>query len=156
MFFQDKQMKSDSTKNIDTEILANHKKKEREATKQGKRPFYLKKCNPCCHALFHLQTDKYMLNALMKHHYICWHPFPFLAAEIRKQRLIEKYNQLKVYILEHLFVFTPAPTLLYHLFTVFSAKSVHTSFLVIWQTWSICGEKEEKECCQGPQIHAVS
>ncbi|XP_027905942.1 ribosomal RNA processing protein 36 homolog [Vigna unguiculata] len=55
----DKQMKSDSTKNIDTEILANHKKKEREATKQGKRPFYLKK------------------------------------SEIRKQRPIEKYNQLK-------------------------------------------------------------
>ncbi|ESW10893.1 hypothetical protein PHAVU_009G247000 [Phaseolus vulgaris] len=39
----DKQMKSDSMKNIDTEILAKHKKKEREAAKQGKRPFYLKK-----------------------------------------------------------------------------------------------------------------
>ncbi|KAK7354803.1 hypothetical protein VNO80_20298 [Phaseolus coccineus] len=55
----DKQMKSDSVKNIDTEILPKHKKKEREAAKQGKRPFYLKK------------------------------------SEIRKQRLIEKYNHLK-------------------------------------------------------------
>lgn len=45
MSFQDKQLRSGSTKNIEAEILANHKKKEREATKQGKRPFYLKKCN---------------------------------------------------------------------------------------------------------------
>lgn len=45
MSFQDKQLKSDSTKNIETQILAKHKKKEREAAKQGKRPFYLKKCN---------------------------------------------------------------------------------------------------------------
>ncbi|KAK7302013.1 hypothetical protein RJT34_12891 [Clitoria ternatea] len=41
----DKQLKSGSAKQIDAEILARHKKKEREATKQGKRPFYLKKCN---------------------------------------------------------------------------------------------------------------
>ncbi|XP_027336305.1 ribosomal RNA processing protein 36 homolog isoform X2 [Abrus precatorius] len=39
----DKQLKSGSAKNIDAEILAKHKKKEREAAKQGKRPFYLKK-----------------------------------------------------------------------------------------------------------------
>ena len=44
MSFQDKQVKSDSAKHIDAEILAKHKKKEREAAKQGKRPFYLKKC----------------------------------------------------------------------------------------------------------------
>ncbi|XP_061347482.1 uncharacterized protein LOC133292982 isoform X2 [Gastrolobium bilobum] len=55
----DKQLKSGSAKQIDAEILAKHKKKEREAAKQGKRPFYLKK------------------------------------SEIRKQRLIEKYNDLK-------------------------------------------------------------
>ncbi|KAK7349606.1 hypothetical protein VNO77_07097 [Canavalia gladiata] len=55
----DKQLKSGSAKHIDAEILAKHKKKEREAAKQGKRPFYLKK------------------------------------SEIRKQRLIEKYNHLK-------------------------------------------------------------
>lgn len=55
----DKQLKSDSTKNIETQILAKHKKKEREAAKQGKRPFYLKK------------------------------------SEIRKQRLVEKFNNLK-------------------------------------------------------------
>ncbi|XP_020209819.1 ribosomal RNA processing protein 36 homolog [Cajanus cajan] len=55
----DKQLKSGSAKHIDAGILAKHKKKEREAAKQGKRPFYLKK------------------------------------SEIRKQRLIEKYNHLK-------------------------------------------------------------
>ncbi|CAJ2648452.1 ribosomal RNA processing protein 36 homolog isoform X3 [Trifolium pratense] len=39
----DKQLKSGPSKKIETEILAKHKKKEREAAKQGKRPFYLKK-----------------------------------------------------------------------------------------------------------------
>ncbi|KAK7390085.1 hypothetical protein VNO78_25384 [Psophocarpus tetragonolobus] len=55
----DKQLKSDSAKHIDAKILTKHKRKEREAAKQGKRPFYLKK------------------------------------SEIRKQRLVEKYNNLK-------------------------------------------------------------
>ena len=52
MSCQDKQLKSDSAKHIDAEILANHKKKEREAAKQGKRPFYLKKCNASFHLSF--------------------------------------------------------------------------------------------------------
>ncbi|GAU43331.1 hypothetical protein TSUD_398760 [Trifolium subterraneum] len=39
----EKQLKSGPSKNIETQILAKHKKKEREAAKQGKRPFYLKK-----------------------------------------------------------------------------------------------------------------
>lgn len=39
----DKQFKSDSTKRVDAAILAKHKKKEREAAKHGKKPFYLKK-----------------------------------------------------------------------------------------------------------------
>jgi len=54
-------MKSDSRKNIDTQILAKHKKKEREAAKEGKRPFYIKKCNLSCHALFfiHKQITTY-------------------------------------------------------------------------------------------------
>ncbi|XP_078446290.1 rRNA biogenesis RRP36-like protein [Wolffia australiana] len=39
----DKQLKSAPSKNHDAEILSQHKKKEREAAKQGKRPFYLKK-----------------------------------------------------------------------------------------------------------------
>ena len=52
MSFQDKQLKSDSAKHIDAEILANHKKKERDAAKQGKRPFYLKKCNASFHLSF--------------------------------------------------------------------------------------------------------
>ena len=42
---QDKQLKTGSVKQIDSKILAEHKKKEREAAKQGKQPFYLKKCN---------------------------------------------------------------------------------------------------------------
>lgn len=37
-------MKFESTKQTDAGILAEHKKKEREAAKQGKQPFYLKKC----------------------------------------------------------------------------------------------------------------
>lgn len=40
----EKQTKFESTKQTDAAILAEHKKKEREAAKQGKRPFYLKKC----------------------------------------------------------------------------------------------------------------
>lgn len=40
----DKQLKSAVTKRTDKEILAEHKKKEKEAAKQGKRPYYLKKC----------------------------------------------------------------------------------------------------------------
>ncbi|KAJ4835661.1 hypothetical protein Tsubulata_021710 [Turnera subulata] len=55
----DKQLKFDSTKSTDKAILAEHKKKEREAAKQGKQPFYLKK------------------------------------SEIRKQRLLDKFNKLK-------------------------------------------------------------
>ncbi|XP_010278549.1 PREDICTED: ribosomal RNA processing protein 36 homolog [Nelumbo nucifera] len=55
----DKQLKAGPSKRADAEILAEHKKKEREAAKHGKRPFYLKK------------------------------------SEIRKQMLIEKYNNLK-------------------------------------------------------------
>ncbi|XP_076953299.1 uncharacterized protein LOC143627333 [Bidens hawaiensis] len=39
----DKQLKSASTKRTDKDILVKHKKKEREAAKQGKQPYYLKK-----------------------------------------------------------------------------------------------------------------
>lgn len=39
----DKQLKSESSKNTEAAILAGHKKKEREATKKGKQPFYLSK-----------------------------------------------------------------------------------------------------------------
>ncbi|KAK6274800.1 hypothetical protein POUND7_004509 [Theobroma cacao] len=39
----DKQIKFESAKHTDAKILAEHKKKEREAAKLGKRPFYLKK-----------------------------------------------------------------------------------------------------------------
>lgn len=45
MSCQDKQLKTGSVKQIDSKILAEHKKKERVAAKQGKEPFYLKKCN---------------------------------------------------------------------------------------------------------------
>ncbi|CAK9173076.1 unnamed protein product [Ilex paraguariensis] len=70
----DKQLKSASTKRTDREILAVHKK-ERDAAKQGKQPFYLKKCSA--------------------------------LSEIRKQKLIEKYNELKVYICIHLESLSP-------------------------------------------------
>ncbi|KAL6010612.1 hypothetical protein ACLOJK_001047 [Asimina triloba] len=39
----DKQLKAGPSRSADAKILAEHKKKEREAAKQGKRPFYLKK-----------------------------------------------------------------------------------------------------------------
>ncbi|XP_031266130.1 ribosomal RNA processing protein 36 homolog [Pistacia vera] len=55
----DKQLKFETAKSTDAAVLSEHKKKEREAAKHGKRPFYLKK------------------------------------SEIRKQRLVEKYNKLK-------------------------------------------------------------
>lgn len=41
---QDKQLKSHPQKNVESEILREHIKKEREAAKAGKRPYYLKKC----------------------------------------------------------------------------------------------------------------
>lgn len=43
--FQDKELKSAATKRTEKDILAEHKKKEREAAKKGKQPYYLKKCN---------------------------------------------------------------------------------------------------------------
>lgn len=47
--YQGRELKSAVTKHTDQEIIAEHKKKEREAAKKGKRPYYLKKCNsPCC------------------------------------------------------------------------------------------------------------
>ncbi|PPD68776.1 hypothetical protein GOBAR_DD34348 [Gossypium barbadense] len=39
----DKQLKFESAKNTDAVILSAHKKKEKEAAKHGKRPYYLKK-----------------------------------------------------------------------------------------------------------------
>ncbi|XP_043698372.1 ribosomal RNA processing protein 36 homolog [Telopea speciosissima] len=39
----DKNLRTESAKHIDAGILAEHKKKEREAAKQGKHPYYLKK-----------------------------------------------------------------------------------------------------------------
>lgn len=55
----DKQLKSESSKRTEDAILAEHKKKEREAAKKGKQPFYLSK------------------------------------SALRKQRLMEKYEELK-------------------------------------------------------------
>ncbi|KAM7256237.1 hypothetical protein ACFE04_011978 [Oxalis oulophora] len=55
-----KQLKLEAPKSaVDSHILAEHKKKEREAAKQGKKPYYLKK------------------------------------SDIKKQKLTEKYNELK-------------------------------------------------------------
>ncbi|XP_011072158.1 ribosomal RNA processing protein 36 homolog [Sesamum indicum] len=55
----DKELKSAVTKRTEKDILAEHKKKEREAAKKGKQPYYLKK------------------------------------SELRKQKLVEKYKELK-------------------------------------------------------------
>ncbi|CAI9771764.1 unnamed protein product [Fraxinus pennsylvanica] len=55
----DRESKSRGTKRTDKEIISEHKKKEREAAKKGKRPYYLKK------------------------------------SDIRKQKLIQKYEELK-------------------------------------------------------------
>ncbi|XP_022849719.1 ribosomal RNA processing protein 36 homolog isoform X1 [Olea europaea var. sylvestris] len=54
-----RELKSAVTKHTNKEIIAEHKKKEREAAKKGKRPYYLKK------------------------------------SDIRKQKLIQKYEELK-------------------------------------------------------------
>ncbi|KAL5647870.1 hypothetical protein ACJX0J_042225, partial [Zea mays] len=43
----DKQLKSHPPKNVESEILREHIKKEREAAKVGKRPYYLKKYCVC-------------------------------------------------------------------------------------------------------------
>uniref|UniRef100_A0A804MUD2 rRNA biogenesis protein RRP36 n=1 Tax=Zea mays TaxID=4577 RepID=A0A804MUD2_MAIZE len=43
IFLQDKQLKSHPPKNVESEILCEHIKKEREAATAGKRPYYLKK-----------------------------------------------------------------------------------------------------------------
>ncbi|KAE8727013.1 putative Transcriptional corepressor SEUSS [Hibiscus syriacus] len=75
---EDKQLKFESAKNTDAEILAAHKKKEKEAVKHGKRPFYLKKCN--------VTNPLLALDFLIKKE---------IVSEIRKQRLVEKYKKLK-------------------------------------------------------------
>ncbi|WZZ19116.1 hypothetical protein YC2023_112205 [Brassica napus] len=61
-----------STNSKGKSILTEHKKKEREAAKMGKKPYYLKQSA----SSFNLHLTSY-------------------AAEIRKQELIEKYNSLK-------------------------------------------------------------
>ncbi|KAM1168026.1 hypothetical protein ACFX2I_029898 [Malus domestica] len=85
----DKQLKSDSAKGTEAAILTEHKKKERKAAKEGKQPFFLKKCNALSCSL---STCVRM--------FICVRTFPWswlriLRSEIRKKRLMEKYKQLK-------------------------------------------------------------
>ncbi|XP_068339028.1 rRNA biogenesis protein rrp36-like [Pyrus communis] len=50
IFLIDKQLNSESAKCTEAAILSEHKKKERKAAKEGKQPFFLKKCNAlsCC------------------------------------------------------------------------------------------------------------
>lgn len=52
MYWQDKQLKYESSKQTDRAILAEHVRKEKEAAKQGKQPFYLKKCNALSSLVF--------------------------------------------------------------------------------------------------------
>ena len=55
--FQDKQLKSESGQRAGSAILAEHKKKEREAAKKGKQPFYLSKSTVI---LLHLHLSLYL------------------------------------------------------------------------------------------------
>jgi hypothetical protein len=61
-------LKSHPQKNTEAEILREHIRKEREAAKAGKRPYYLKKCvflNPSssfpCSLPVNMQTSKLLL-----------------------------------------------------------------------------------------------
>lgn len=59
-------MKYDKSKHTEAAILAEHKKKERESVKQGKRPFYLKKCNSCVCFVFAMLLCKLIYWPLLK------------------------------------------------------------------------------------------
>ncbi|CAN1743101.1 Ribosomal RNA processing protein 36 homolog [Linum perenne] len=79
----DKQLKFDTSKQMESSILTEHKKKEREAVKHGKQPFYLKKCKSLRFLLSNSVTC------------ICRSQIFSKASEIKKQRLVNKYKELK-------------------------------------------------------------
>lgn len=80
-----------STNSKGKSILTEHKKKEREAAKLGKKPYYLKQCMflVFCSSTYIILEFLFANNLLIRF-------LTSYAAEIRKQELIEKYNSLKV------------------------------------------------------------
>lgn len=102
---QDKQLRSHPKKNVESEILREHIKKEREAAKTGKRPYYLKKCwflNPISFPppppSLRVYLQCYCANAYF---HFSW------SAEIRERKLMNKYNELKVKYSGHMTVNFP-------------------------------------------------
>ncbi|KAL0654160.1 hypothetical protein Bca4012_096851 [Brassica carinata] len=95
---QEKLLKYDpSTNSKGKSILTEHKKKEREAAKMGKKPYYLKQC---MFFVFYSKTPEFALKTFSSFEFLFANSLliRFLlsyAAEIRKQELIEKYNSLK-------------------------------------------------------------
>jgi hypothetical protein len=79
--------RSNPQKNVQSEILCGHIKKEREAAKARKRPCYLKKClflNPIT------PSSRPCFSAYLYFIFVC------CPAEIRRRKLMDKYNELKV------------------------------------------------------------
>ncbi|KAG6788372.1 hypothetical protein POTOM_004437 [Populus tomentosa] len=95
----EKQTRFESTKQTDAAILTEHKKKEREAAKQGKRPFYLKKCISTYLSLsvasLLIMVDPMRNSESIQVVESNGSVFDLILSEIRKQRLTEKYNKLK-------------------------------------------------------------
>jgi hypothetical protein len=57
-------MRSNPQKNVESEILRGHIKKEREAAKAGKQPYYLKKClfrDPIPPCVYHCASQRILI-----------------------------------------------------------------------------------------------
>jgi ribosomal RNA-processing protein 36 len=70
------QQKARENKAKQQEVISEHKKKEKELVKQGKQPFFLKKCMYICHSLVELITDLFL-------------------AEQKKLALIDRFQNMK-------------------------------------------------------------
>lgn len=106
LHIQDKQLQSAQQKKVGSRVLSEHIKKEKEAAKQGKRPYYLKKCL-LAHTLTYYFISWLWLSMNMKaflflhcckhlqFHLMVFHVL--VAAEIRHGELVKKYEGLKVW-----------------------------------------------------------
>uniref|UniRef100_A0A2N9FW14 rRNA biogenesis protein RRP36 n=1 Tax=Fagus sylvatica TaxID=28930 RepID=A0A2N9FW14_FAGSY len=95
----DKQLKSESGQRTGSAILAEHKKKEREAAKKGKQPFYLSKMWGHCTGS---NGDVVVVKMFIVVTFCIWFWKSVSGgfgdgdgSAIRQQRLIEKYENLK-------------------------------------------------------------
>lgn len=88
---QDKELREEQQRRKRAEATAQHDSKEKAAVKEGKKPFYLKKCKHFLlifsSFLFYFCTSKL---SLMSHTSVC------AAAEIKKEELVGKFQELKV------------------------------------------------------------